>query len=303
MNHTNISLNKDFLFKATLIVVLWSTPPLVSRLWVGSGVFPGFFFGFLRYLTGAITLFVLVLINKKIYILIQTLVNNIVGVLVCVFFLCLMILGQNFSTLYILGSTSSVLLNFNPTLIYLVAPMLFDDEKYSKYKTLGVFIASVGIGIVFFASLETGASPISNDSIFGYFLGFLSGLAWAGYSISIKHFFEKQNSHEVTTLNLTIAAIILLFISLSMEKIPPLESYTLSSLWGIVLIGVGAAAIAFTLYLSLVQSHGAITAGNIQFLIPLVSLLFAWVFLGEFSVFTLVGGILCALGVGLVTYQ
>ena len=71
----------------------------------------------------------------------------------------------------------------------------------------------------------------------------------------------------------------------------------------IAIIGFGAAAIAFTLYLQLVQRYGPIKAGNIQFLIPLVSLLIAWIFLMEFSIYTLIGGILCAVGVALVNYK
>ncbi len=212
-----------------------------------------------------------------------------------------MIFGQNFSVHYILGSSSSVLLNFNPSLIYLFAP-LFVDEKYSSKKTLGFFVSSFGIGLVFLASLELGSITIV-DFIVGNGLGFLSGVAWAGYSISLKRFFQEGQSEEVTALNLLIAAIILLMLSVITEPLPPVESYSLESIWGIVVIGVGAAAIAFTLYLQLIQKYGPTRAGNIQFMIPLISLIFAWIFLSEFSVFVLVGGVFCAIGVALVNYE
>ena len=84
---------------------------------------------------------------------------------------------------------------------------------------------------------------------------------------------------------------------------PPLENYTLENITGLVIIGVGAAAIAFTLYLQLVQKYGAVQAANIQFLIPLFSLFFAWIFLGEFSLLALFGGVLCAIGVAIVTIR
>ncbi|MFX0185288.1 MAG: EamA family transporter, partial [Candidatus Hodarchaeota archaeon] len=77
----------------------------------------------------------------------------------------------------------------------------------------------------------------------------------------------------------------------------------LLSIWGLVVIGIGAAGVAFTLYLMLVQKYGAIHSGNIQFLIPLLSILLAWIFLGEFSIFAIVGGTLCALGVALVSFE
>jgi drug/metabolite transporter (DMT)-like permease len=200
---------------------------------------------------------------------------------------------------FILGSSSSVLLNFNPCIIYLFAPILFEDENYSQNKTFGFLISSVGIIIVFLASLE--ATNLLNF-IIGNFLGFLSGIGWAGYSLTLKRYFQEKGSEEVTALNLVCAAFILLSISLVTEPSPSIESFSLESIWGLIVIGFGAAAIAFTLYLQLVQKYGSIKAGNIQFLIPLVSLLIAWVFLGEFSVLTLIGGIFCAVGVALVNY-
>ncbi len=293
----------DFFLKAFIIVILWATPPLVSKMWVGTkGVFPGLYFGFLRYIFGFFSLFIIIGLRKKLVNLKQLLKENFKPILFCSAWLVLMIIGQNFSILYILGASSSVLLNFNPVLIYLCAPLLFTDEKYTIKKTLGFVLSTFGIIIVFLASLET-STVITIDFTIGYVLGFLSGVAWAGYSLSLKQHFQESQSQEVTALNLLIAAIVLLVFSMITESPPTIENYNLESIWGIVLIGVGAAAVAFTLYLQLVQKYGATRAGNIQFLIPLVSLFFALIFLAEFSIFTLVGGIFCAIGVAMVNYE
>ncbi|MFX0052036.1 MAG: DMT family transporter [Candidatus Hodarchaeota archaeon] len=296
-------LDTEFFVLAIIIVLLWSTPPLVSKLWVGSGIFPGFFFGFLRYIFGAVFLIIIVASQGKVKILFKIFRTKFHEVLFCAFWLSLMILGQNFSILFILGSSSSVLLNFNPTLIYLFAPLLFVDEKYTKRKTIGVVISSIGIGVVFLASLETASALSLTDFIIGNGLGFLSGVGWAGYSLSLKRLFHEKEVQEITALNLFVASIILLTISIITEHFPPIESYSLLSVWGLIVIGIGAAGVAFTLYLMLVQKYGAIHAGNIQFLIPLVSILFAWIYLAEFSRFALIGGILCAFGVALVSFE
>jgi drug/metabolite transporter (DMT)-like permease len=292
----------DFILKAGIIILLWATPPLVSKLWVGSGTFPGLYFGFLRYIFGFIALLVIIGGQKRLGNLMSLFKTQLKPILFCAGWLILMIIGQNFSVLFILGASSSVLLNFNPSLIYMVAPLLFIDEKYTHKKTFGFVLSTLGIVIVFFASIEV-SSMITPDYILGYCLGFLSGVAWAGYSLSLKRFFQDSQSQEVTTLNLFVAAVILLIVSTLTETPPSIESYTVVSLWGIAVIGVGAAAVAFTLYLQLVQKYGATRAGNIQFLIPLVSLIFAFVFLNEFSVYTLIGGIFCAIGVAIVNYE
>ncbi|UCG04280.1 MAG: DMT family transporter [Candidatus Heimdallarchaeota archaeon] len=296
-------LDLDFLFKALIIIILWATPPLVSKLWVGSkSTFPGLYFGFLRYIFGFFALLMIVGFQNNIGNIILLLKSHFKPILFCSGWLVLMIIGQNFSVLFILGASSSVLLNFNPSIIYLVAPLLFLDEKYTKKKTLGFVLSTLGIGIVFLASLESN-SMITTDYILGYCLGFLSGVAWAGYSLSLKRYFQDSQSQEVTTLNLFVAGAILLIVSTITETPPSIESYTVESIWGIVVIGIGAAAIAFTLYLQLVQKYGATRAGNIQFLIPLISLFFALVFLNEYSFYTLVGGIFCAIGVAIVNYE
>jgi drug/metabolite transporter (DMT)-like permease len=211
-----------------------------------------------------------------------------------------MIVGQNFSIHFILGASSSVLLNFNPGLVYLVAPLLFNDEIYSKRRNIALLISTFGICLVFLASSDLLVENIGYF-VLGNLLGFLSGVAWAGYSLSLKKLFSEGSSIEVTSLNLGIAAFLLLISSLTLETIPQESSYTIESVTGLLIIGVGAAAIAFTLYLRLVQNYGAIYAANIQFLIPLFSLFFAWIFLGEYSVLALFGGIICAIGVAIIT--
>jgi drug/metabolite transporter (DMT)-like permease len=303
MHNRKRKFDLDFLLKAGIIILLWATPPLVSKLWVGSkGTFPGLYFGFLRYIFGFFALLIILGLQKRLRNLINLLKTHFKYILFCSGWLILMIIGQNFSILFILGASSSVLLNFNPSLIYMVAPLIFIDEKYTKKKTFGFVLSTLGIGIVFLASLET-SSIITSEYFLGYCLGFLSGVAWAGYSLSLKRFFQDSQSQEVTTLNLFGAAIILLIVSTLTETPPAIESYTVESVWGIAIIGVGAAAVAFTLYLQLVQKYGATRTGNIQFFIPLVSLIFALIFLSEFSFYTLVGGIFCAIGVAIVNYE
>ncbi|MFX0087141.1 MAG: DMT family transporter [Candidatus Hodarchaeota archaeon] len=291
----------NFISKSSIIVLLWSTPPLVSKLWVGTKeAFPGLFFGFLRYSFGFTALIFIILFHQGNFNSLKVILRKQPKTIIfCAMWLVLMIIGQNFSVSFILGSSSSVLLNFNPCIIYLFAPILFTDESYTKNKTIGFIISSIGILIVFLASLE--ATSLFNFFI-GNFLGFLSGIAWAGYSLTLKLYFQEKGSEEVTALNLLSAAFILFLLSLVMEHHPPVESFTLESIWGLIIIGFGAAAIAFTLYLQLVQKYGSIKAGNIQFLIPLVSLLIAWILLGEYSFLTLIGGIFCAVGVALVNY-
>ncbi|MHA1206443.1 MAG: hypothetical protein ACTSSO_02605, partial [Candidatus Hodarchaeales archaeon] len=54
----------DFVIKAAIIIFFWATPPLISKAFVGNQAsFPGLFFGFLRYLLGALSLFAIIAIR------------------------------------------------------------------------------------------------------------------------------------------------------------------------------------------------------------------------------------------------
>ncbi|WP_455464133.1 DMT family transporter [Candidatus Hodarchaeum mangrovi] len=291
-------LNYNFLTKSLIIVIFWSTPPLISKLWVGSGVFPGIYYGFLRYGLGFATLFLFILLKGKFIFFWKSIREKSWKHIICASWLIVMIIGQNFSVFFILGSSSSILLNFNPVFIYLLSPLLFSDEYYSNRKNIGILISTLGIFLVFFASMENYKEFNPQFFIVGNILGVLSGIGWAGYSLSLKWLFKEKESEEITSINLLIATIILFSLSIFLEGnlIPPINVFTVSSLFGLVIIGVGAAALAFTLYFELVQQYGASNAANIQFLIPLFSLFFGFIFIGEFSILTMIGGIISAIG-------
>ena len=291
----------EFATKAMIIIFLWATPPLVSKVFVGNQAsFPGLFFGFLRYLLGSFSLFVIIALRGDIKRVIAIFRRHVQGIIICAGWLILMIIGQNFSIYFILGSSSSILLNFNPVIVYLLAPLIFLDEQYSKVQSIAVTISTVGICLVFLASVDLLVISFT-DFLLGNVLGLLSGVAWAGYTLTLRKIFADESSEEVTSVVLFLAALILLLMSFLFENFPPIESYSFESIIGLIIIGVGAAGVAFTLYLQLIQKYGATKSANIQFLIPIVSLILAWIFLAEFSILAIVGGILCAAGVALVT--
>ena len=293
----------DFLVKASIIIFLWATPALVSREFVGNQMnYPGLFFGFLRYLLGCLSLFMVIMFRRNIKQIYNIFVENLVGILICACWLVLMIIGQNFSIFFILGSSSSVLLNFNPVIVYLIAPLMFLDEHYTRVQSIAAIISSVGIVFVFLAANDLLITNLG-DFIIGNALGFLSGAAWAGYTLTLKKIFTGESSEEVTATILSVAAVILFITSLLFEKFPSKNAITFDSTIGLLIIGVGAAGIAFTLYLQLIQRYGATRSANIQFLIPIVSILLAWIFLNEFSLLAVIGGIICAIGVAIVTNQ
>ena len=95
----------DFLYKSAIIVILWSTPPLVSERWIDiEGTFPGLYFGFLRYFLGFIALlFIIIVYNRNLVLLKQILWKQPHIILLCGFWLGLMIIGTNFSVLFVLS--------------------------------------------------------------------------------------------------------------------------------------------------------------------------------------------------------
>ena len=170
----------DFISKAAIIIFFWATPPLVSKVFVGNQLrFPGLYFGFLRYLLGCLSLFVIITIRGDIKRIFSILKKHLFGIMICSGWLILMIVGQNFSVYFILGSSSSILLNFNPVIVYLLAPIFFLDEEYSRVQSAAVIISTIGIFFVFLSTINIFVVDFKSFLI-GNGLGLLSGVAWAG---------------------------------------------------------------------------------------------------------------------------
>ncbi len=121
-----------------------------------------------------------------------------------------------YSVKYTTASASSFLLNVNPVLTFVLSIIIL-KERHKWWGAIGVLISFVG---VFFIAVDVReiSTVFSSETSLGNLLGFMSGVAWAAYSVYLKKFLKERDPITTTTWTLSISAIILLIVMLAADR-------------------------------------------------------------------------------------
>jgi drug/metabolite transporter (DMT)-like permease len=262
----------------TIIIVTWATPNVIGRYLAENSQLSPLQISALRYLPAAITLLIFSFITKRGQALIQTLKQSYYHLIISAVILSSFVVLQMFSVKYTTASASSFLLNVNPVLTFVMSYIIL-KERHKWWGSLGVVIASGGI---FFIAIPLSEIDqfFNSAYILGNFLAFLSGLAWACYSIYLKRFLEEHDFIVTSTWTLSISSIILLIVMFSVDGwfsfVPSPTAFLL-----LAFLGVVPTAISFTLWFETIKRISVQKASVFQFLIPIIATLFALLFLNE----------------------
>ncbi|NHJ48110.1 MAG: DMT family transporter [Asgard group archaeon] len=283
-----------------IIVLAWSTPNVIGRYLQQNSEITPIQIGALRYLPAAITLVIFCIITKRGKQLIIDLKEKYLHLIIASLILASFVLFQMFSVKLTEASASSFLLNVNPVITFILSIIIL-KERHKWWGGLGVLISAIGIFFIAIPLDEIG-NLLSSEALLGNILAFLSGVAWAVYSIYLKKFLGEKDPITTTTWNLSFSAIILI-ISAIIEVIvryatgnwfttPPTYYHILT----IAFMGVVPTAIAFTLWFAVLQRIHVQKASVFQFLIPIFATLFALAMGETIDLFFGIGGGLILVG-------
>ena len=262
-----------------IIVVTWATPNVIGRyLSIQVNPLSPTQISALRYLPASITLLITCLLSKRGKLLIQTFKEKYLHLIIASLILTSFVLLQMFSVKYTSASLSSFLLNVNPVITFVLSIIIL-KEKHRWWGSLGVIVAAIG---VFFIAIPLNdlTQIFSSENLLGNFLAFLSGVAWAAYSIYLKKFLQDEDYIVTSTWNLTISSFILLitmFIVDGWFTVTP----TVTSILLTTFLGIVPTAISFTLWFETIKRIDVQKASVFQFLIPIIATVFAILFLYE----------------------
>jgi len=170
------------------------------------------------------------------------------------------------------ASTAATLISANPVFVAILAPFIL-KETISRKKIFGVTLGLAGILIFGFGMLD-------GDSLVGILFGVASALSFALYSVLLKKFIPKYGSFSCTAYSSLFSAIIygMILIFIGNFNIPTLSL----SQWGIMLyLGVGVTGIAYFALFEAIKRMGATMGSRVFYLKPVVSTIFAIIFLSE----------------------
>lgn len=261
-----------------IIVVTWATPNVVGRYLTQNSLLTPTQISALRYLPASLTLLLFCLITKRGKQMILDLKEKYLHLIIASIILTSFVLFQMYSVKYTTASASSFLLNVNPVITFVLSLIIL-KERHKWWGGIGVAIASVGI---FFIAIPLSDinQLLSNENFLGNILAFLSGVAWASYSIYLKRFLKEKDPIITTTWNLTFSAIILTIVMFAVDgwfsSNPGYVPILLTTF-----LGIFPTAIAFTLWFETIKRISVQKASVFQFLIPIIATFLAVIFLQE----------------------
>ncbi len=194
------------------------------------------------------------------------------------------------------ASLNGVLLNANALVIALLAFLLL-GEKLSRSTISGLVVGFAGTVLIMLPSLigEGQGDPIGNS------LGFLSGVIWAIYTISLQAWFpEEEHSIEVMMIHLGIASIFLAGVTWIIDGGLAVE-LTLFQAFLVLVISIMSTALAFLAYLLLVNTESPVVAGAVQLVIPAIIVATGYIAFDEkFGLAEWIGTLVLLVGLWLV---
>lgn len=193
------------------------------------------------------------------------------------------------------AGTSAMLIQISPVLIALLAT-LFLGERFTRWLGLGLVLAFAGVVLI-------GVSqPGGHNDLVGVLLCLLAALV---YSISLvvqKPLVSRLSAVHVTWLACTIGAIACLPFAGSL--VDDASHASASDRWWVVYLGVFPTAIAFTTYAFALRHMTASSLGITTYLVPPLTIVMGWLFLGEVPpTMAYAGGALALVGVAVARHH
>lgn len=190
------------------------------------------------------------------------------------------------------GSGLGAVLTYTQPLFVFCLAVPFLRERVTPIRLFGAIVGFVGIITLFLGSL----SSFSVDSTIILLLG---ALLWAVALVYYKRSLIHVDPLVTNFFQLSLGAIPLCMFSLFADGFvfPGDAAYV----WIILYTSVGAFTIGSTVWLFIVKEEDVTVVAGSSFLVPLVALLFGWIFLGEtVRIESMIGSALILAGVYLV---
>ena len=267
-------------------LLLWASAFVVIRA-VGQTLDPGAL-AFARLLTGAVVLTVLALCWRR-----RPLPRGRVLVLVAAYGV-LWFAGYavilNWAERHLDAGTASMLVQLAPLLVAVVAGLAL-GEGFSRPLSIGLAVALGGVALIAIGSRTPGVT----DRL-GVVLGLLAAVLYAAGVIVQKLALPHVEPLTATWLGCVVGALVTA--PFAGQAWSQLSTASATDLVGVVFLGVGPTAVAFTTWAYALSRSAAGRLTATTLVVPAIAIVLSWLVLGEVpALLSIAGGVLCVVGV------
>jgi drug/metabolite transporter (DMT)-like permease len=187
------------------------------------------------------------------------------------------------------AGTSAMLIQISPVLIAVLATVFLGDH-FTLWLGVGLLLAFGGVVLI-------GVSqPGGHNDLVGVLLCLLAALVYSVALVVQKPLVSRLSALHVTWIACTVGAVACL--PFAGQLVSATRDASPADIWWVVYLGLFPTAIAFTTYAFALQHMSASSLGITTYLVPPLTILMGWGFLGETPpAMAYVGGALALVGV------
>lgn len=192
------------------------------------------------------------------------------------------------------ATTATLILSLIPVFI-MFTNRFTQHEEISKRKKIAVLISVVGVYLV--VQGETGT-----NQMMGYVYMFVAVLCWVFYTIVTNKLTNHYSEIKVTAIQSLLGSVV--FLPVLFTEGLPLNQISTVEWLNLLYLGVGSSAFVFTLYVFAIKQIGNTVGSLVINFIPLVTLIFGYVFLKEtLTPIQLLGGAIILIVMSVTIYD
>jgi len=186
----------------------------------------------------------------------------------------------------------------SPVLITFLSTIIF-KEHLGKKQVFGIGIAALGTVIV--VTGGTISFPGDREFLLGSLILLFTPVLWATYSLVGKKIMDRYSPFLVVAYVNVLGGLCLIPFSLAENSFCQIFTMSLSGWLAILFLAVACSLLGYYIWFYVMKQVGAAITSSFLFAEPLVTVLFAIMFVGEeLGMFILAGGFLIFIGVYLV---
>ena len=186
-------------------------------------------------------------------------------------------LFENWALTYTNSSNCSVIISTAPFFVAMATRLFLKEERLNRWFFVGFVIAMAGVSLVSFAGRVLRLNPLGDG------LCVLAAMCWAGYSV----FIRKLEGFGYNTLGLTRRVFLygLLFLApvgaVTGVDFRAQDLLAPATLGSVLFLGLVASALCFVTWNTAVRLIGPVRTSVYIYLTPCVTIVFAWLILGD----------------------
>jgi drug/metabolite transporter (DMT)-like permease len=173
-----------------------------------------------------------------------------------------------------LNASIAAILNATTPLFTAIVAAIWIKERLDWRKIMGLLLGIIGVAIL----VGWSPLPLSLPVIMGGISALIAALSYGIAAVYARRTFMHDRSIETATGQLIGSSVLLLPVAF---KSVPNTIPSIKIILAVTVLALACTAFAYLLYFQLISNVGAIRAATVTFLIPVFSLLFAKVLLGE----------------------